>query len=98
MRLTIALILLSFLACSHHVKQTSLLNEPVNDTGLTEVVYPKNSWQYFLQHLPTKNAPIVDYAGKPIINQTKHFAVIDYDVGRSNLQQCADALIRLRSE
>jgi hypothetical protein len=98
MRLISALILPSFLACSHHVKQTSLLNEPVNETGLTEVVYPKNSWQYFLQHLPTKNAPIIDYTGKPISNQAKHFAVIDYDVGTSDLQQCADALIRLRSE
>jgi hypothetical protein len=58
------------------------------------------SFGQWLAELPLKPGvpPVQLYDGRPKSRQDVHAAVIDIDVGRRDLQQCADALIRLRTE
>ena len=45
-----------------------------------------------------KNKTVYLYNGIPKRNQSAQFAVIDISVGNKDLQQCADAVMRLRAE
>ncbi|RPI23543.1 MAG: hypothetical protein EHM61_19485 [Acidobacteria bacterium] len=61
---------------------------------------PERSFASWLRALPVKpGRPQVRlYNGQLKTNQTAHCAVLDIDVGNRNLQQCADAVMRLRAE
>lgn len=64
------------------------------------VAVPRGSFQEWLRNLPLKpgNPPVHLHDGRPKANQEAHVAVVDIDVGKLDLQQCADAVIRLRAE
>jgi hypothetical protein len=64
------------------------------------ITSPPNSFAHWLQHLPLKpdKPDVFLYNGIEKGNQKAHFAVVDIDVGKTDLQQCADAVIRLRAE
>lgn len=58
------------------------------------------SWAEWLRRLPLKpaGAPVLLFTGAIKPRQDAHAAVIDIDVGKRDLQQCADAIMRLRAE
>src|SRR5690242_20715529 len=57
---------------------------------------PFTSW---LRSIPLKkNRTVYLYDGSRKYNQTAQFAVLDISVGHQDLQQCADAVMRLRAE
>ncbi len=59
-----------------------------------------DSFGYFIENFNLKpyGAQILKYDGSPISTQHLHEAVLDIDTGNKDLQQCADAVIRLRAE
>jgi hypothetical protein len=82
---------------------------PLGNTLMDRIPAPKGyewimeesgSFGNYLQHAQVQNdgSRILDYQGTPISNQNEHMAILNYDVGPRDLQQCADAVIRLRAE
>jgi hypothetical protein len=59
-----------------------------------------DGWAAWLRGLPMKPArsPVLIYTGAKKWRQDVHAGVIDIDVGKRDLQQCADAIMRLRAE
>ena len=59
-----------------------------------------NSFGHYLENFTLKKygSPIIKYDGTEIETQHLHEAIFDIDTGTKDLQQCADALIRLRAE
>jgi len=68
--------------------------------GFQRVPVAPDGWAAWLRGLPLKpaGAPVLLYTGAPKWRQDVHVAVIDIDVGNRDLQQCADAIMRLRGE
>lgn len=68
-------------------------------TGFTRSTSPENSYEAYLQNLPLHphGAKVHYYNGQEKYNDV-YEAVINIDVGKRDLQQCADAIMRLRAE
>ena len=68
--------------------------------GATRVGVAGSSFGDWLRHLPLlpRDTPVLLYDGTRKPRQDVHQAVVDIDVGRRDLQQCADAVMRLRAE
>jgi hypothetical protein len=76
---------------------TERFNPP---SGYQRVAVSSDSFGQWLRNLPLKpdGAPVYLFDGTLKENQSAHGAVVDIDVGGEDLQQCADAVIRLRAE
>jgi len=68
--------------------------------GYERVPVEAGSFAEWLRNLPVRpeQTLIHLYDGRLRATQDRHVAVIDIDTGKRNLQQCADAIMRLRAE
>lgn len=68
--------------------------------GFERPAVAPDSFGAWLRGLPLKppGSPVVLFTGALKPNQAIHAGVIDIDVGNRDLQQCADAVMRLRAE
>ncbi|WP_299250966.1 DUF4846 domain-containing protein [uncultured Lacinutrix sp.] len=68
--------------------------------GYKRIEYPKGSFQEYLRNYSLKpfGSKIINYDNSEYYWQQGHIAILDIPVPKNGLQQCADALIRIRSE
>ena len=78
----------------------NIVNRIAPPKGFKRKEVVKNSFADWLRHLPLKpkGAKVHLYNGELKYNQNVHVAVVDIDVGHRDLQQCADAVMRLKAE
>jgi hypothetical protein len=79
---------------------TSLAARIPPPAGFERLPTPSGSFAEWLRSLPLKpeGTPVHLFDGRLKASQDKHVAVIDIDTGTRDLQQCADAVMRLRAE
>jgi Domain of unknown function (4846) len=78
------------------VKITGHIKPP---DGFERIKANQNSFTTFLRNIPLKkNNMVYLFNGEPKRNQQAQYAVLDIPVGNKDLQQCADAVMRLRAE
>jgi len=88
--------------------QSNIINETGNTIenrfkvpeGHIRIPATEGSFAKYLRSLPLKKhlSKVMLYNGTPKINQSAHEAVVDLKIGKKNLHQCADAVMRLRAE
>lgn len=68
--------------------------------GFVRLEVEPGSFAEWLRHLPLAPAgtPVLLHDGREKADQSDAAAVVDIDIGGADLQQCADAIIRLRAE
>lgn len=68
--------------------------------GFERLPASPHSFALWLRNLPMKpvGTKVMLHDGRPKWYQGAHFAVLDIDTGKRDLQQCADAVMRLRAE
>jgi hypothetical protein len=77
-------------------KQIRLIPLPA---GFARVKTDLTSFSTYLRNISLKEQTTVYlYNGQPKYNQTAQYAVLNISVGNTDLQQCADAVMRLRAE
>ena len=82
-------------------KESLTINTRVNiPSGYKRVDYTKGSFEEYLRNYKLKpfGSKIINYDDSEYFWQRGHVGVLEIPVPKNGLQQCADALIRIRSE
>ena len=79
--------------------KSALINNIDVPGGYKRMGLEKASFANWLRHLPLKpDNTVYLFSGEKKYNQSAQFKVLDVDIGNKDLQQCADAVMRLRAE
>ncbi len=92
--------LLCLMSCFALQAQNTLAGRFAPPSGFERVRTEPNSFAAYLRQLPLqpKGALVKYYDGKEKPNRNVYAAVVNMDIGKKDLQQCADAVMRLRGE
>ena len=92
----------------HVFLEPSLINKSGNTiatrvkaiAGFHRKAHPKKTFQNYLRNYKLKEygTPIINYDGSIYFAQHWHDAILEIPVPKNGLQQCADALMRIRAE
>lgn len=79
---------------------TTILSRLKTPEGFKRDTARIDTFQKYIQEFPLKSyeSKVINYDGEPYIYQQGHVGVLEVPVPSNGLQQCADALIRLRAE
>lgn len=79
---------------------TAMINRIPVPKGYKRVEVEEGSFTDWLRHLPLKpyDTKMMLYNGTEKFRQDVHAAIINIDIGDKDLQQCADAVMRLKAE
>jgi Domain of unknown function (4846) len=82
----------------HENEYAQIKNIPLPE-GFARLKNDENSFAAWLENISLKkDKTVYTFNGSPKYNQSAQFAVLDISVGKKDLQQCADAVMRLRAE
>ncbi|MEW6467583.1 MAG: DUF4846 domain-containing protein [Bacteroidota bacterium] len=90
----------TYLFRENHEAQNALVNRIAAPETYQRVELEAKSFGEWLRFIPLKpgKPEVMLYNGQAKSYQGAHYAVIDIDAGTADLQQCADAVMRLRGE
>jgi Domain of unknown function (4846) len=81
-----------------HVREQTIQNIPL-PSGYARIHFDPTSFPAWLRSIRLRNdRRVFLYNGELKTNQSAQFAVLDIPVGQKDLQQCADAIMRLRAQ
>ena len=85
---------------SSYSTQNTLVNRIAVPDGYKRIEVKSGSFAEWLRWLPLKEGKpqLKLYNGKLKGNQSVHEAIVNIDVGTTDIQQCADAVMRMRAE
>ncbi|TRX58804.1 hypothetical protein FNH22_13095 [Fulvivirga sp. M361] len=83
-----------------HEAESILEKRIIPPKGYQRIPVSSGSFAHYLRTLPLKSSGnlVYYYNGLPKVNRSVYAAVVDMELDQQDLQQCADAVMRLRGE